>query len=79
MKVRDRKKYKVTTNSQHQQPLYENMLARNFATDRPNQASVQDISQFQLPLEVRRLLLTYKQQGYRPSFIYLWDSTDFSP
>jgi len=44
VKVRYRKKYKVTTNSQHQQPVYQNMLARNFATDRPNQVSVQDIT-----------------------------------
>ena len=44
MKIRYRKKYKVTTNSQHQQPVYEDVLVRYFATDRPNQAYVQDIT-----------------------------------
>ena len=39
-----RKKYKVTTNSQHQQPVFENVLARQFTAGRPAQAYVSDIT-----------------------------------
>lgn len=42
--VRCRKKYKVTTNSKHKQPVFDNVLQRNFATERPDQAYVQDIT-----------------------------------
>ena len=33
--VRHRKKYKVTTNSNHQQPLFENVLDRQFSVSGP--------------------------------------------
>ena len=36
--VRHRKKYKVTTNSNHQQPLFENVLDRQFSVSGPDQA-----------------------------------------
>jgi putative transposase len=42
--VRYRKRYKVTTNSNHKQPLFENVLNRQFKVDRPNQAYVSDIT-----------------------------------
>lgn len=42
--VRYRKKYKVTTNSHHKKPLFENILNRRFTTTRPNQAYVSDIT-----------------------------------
>ncbi|HAT6977416.1 TPA: IS3 family transposase [Legionella pneumophila] len=42
--VRYRKKYKVTTNSNHKQPVYENVLNRQFHTDKPNKAYVSDIT-----------------------------------
>ena len=42
--VRCRKKYKVTTNSKHKQPVYDNVLDRNFETTAPDQAYVQDIT-----------------------------------
>ncbi|HDV5785672.1 TPA: IS3 family transposase [Legionella pneumophila] len=42
--VRYRKKYKVTTNSNHKKPLFENVLNRQFKVDRPNQAYVSDIT-----------------------------------
>lgn len=42
--VRYRKKYKVTTNSNHKKPLFENVLNRQFRMTRPNQAYVSDIT-----------------------------------
>lgn len=37
MQVRHRKKYKVTTNSNHKQPVFENRLNRQFDVANPNQ------------------------------------------
>ena len=42
--VRYRKKYKVTTNSNHKQPVYDNVLERGFDVAQPNQAYVADIT-----------------------------------
>lgn len=42
--VRYRKKYKVTTNSKHKQPVFENKLNRQFIVEKPNQAYVSDIT-----------------------------------
>ena len=42
--VRYKKKYKVTTNSDHNKPLYKNELEQNFTTEQPNQALVGDIT-----------------------------------
>ena len=42
--VRYKKKYKVTTNSDHNKPLYKNLLEQNFTTEQPNQAFVGDIT-----------------------------------
>lgn len=44
VKARYRKKYKVTTNSKHQQPLFENVLNRQFVMERVNQAYATDIT-----------------------------------
>ncbi len=44
VQVKHRKKYKVTTNSNHKQPVYENVLDRQFDVDRPDQAYVGDIT-----------------------------------
>ena len=44
VQVKSRKKFKVTTNSDHDQPLFDNILNRNFAPNGPNQAYVQDIT-----------------------------------
>ena len=44
VQVKRRKKYKVTTNSNHKQPVYENVLDRKFDVDRPDQAYVGDIT-----------------------------------
>ena len=38
--VRYRKKYKVTTNSNHQHPIYENVLQRQFTVSQPNKVYV---------------------------------------
>lgn len=38
--VRYRKKYKVTTNSHHQRPIYDNVLQRQFTVDKLNKAYV---------------------------------------
>lgn len=42
--VRYRKKYKITTNSNHKKPLFENVLNRQFKVGGPNQAYVSDIT-----------------------------------
>ena len=42
--VRYKKKYKATTNSDHNKPLYKNELEQNFTTEQPNQALVGDIT-----------------------------------
>lgn len=42
--VKYRKKYKVTTNSNHKKPIFENVLNRQFSIDKPNKAYVSDIT-----------------------------------
>lgn len=42
--VRYRKRYKVTTDSNHSKPLFENVLDRGFDVERPNMAYVGDIT-----------------------------------
>jgi len=44
VKARYRKKYKVTTNSGHKQPVFENVLEREFTSAGPDQAYVSDIT-----------------------------------
>jgi putative transposase len=44
VQVRYRKKYKVTTNSNHKQPVYDNLLVRRFDVDAPNEVYVSDIT-----------------------------------
>jgi transposase InsO family protein len=44
IQARYRKKYKATTNSNHQQPVFDNLLARQFDVDRPNAVYVSDIT-----------------------------------
>jgi transposase InsO family protein len=44
VKVRSRKKFKVTTNSNHKQPVFENVLGRDFDIKEPDIAYVQDIT-----------------------------------
>ena len=45
--VKRRKKFKVTTDSNHAKPLFDNVLDRDFASDVPDQAYVQDITYIQ--------------------------------
>lgn len=42
--VRYKKKYKATTNSEHNKPLYKNELEQNFTVEQPNRALVGDIT-----------------------------------
>jgi len=42
--VRYKKKYKVTTNSEHKKPVYKNELKQNFRYEKPDQAYVGDIT-----------------------------------
>lgn len=42
--VRYRKKYKVTTNSNHKKPVFENVLNREFSPQAPDRAWVSDIT-----------------------------------
>ena len=44
IQVRYKKKYKVTTNSNHKQPVFDNVLNRQFDVEATNQAYVQDIT-----------------------------------
>ena len=44
LKAIAKKKYKVTTDSEHNKPIYENILKRNFITTAINQKWCQDIS-----------------------------------
>lgn len=44
VKVKQRKKYKVTTNSNHDNPVFDNILKRNFDVNKPNTAWVSDIT-----------------------------------
>jgi putative transposase len=42
--VRYKKKYKATTNSDHDKPIYQNELKQNFAVESPDKAWVVDIT-----------------------------------
>lgn len=44
VKARYRKKHKVTTNSDHKQPVFDNVLSREFTTAQPDQAYATDIT-----------------------------------
>ena len=44
VQVRHRKKYKVTTNSNHKQPVFENLVKRDFDIDQPDQVYAADIT-----------------------------------
>lgn len=44
VKVRYQKKFKVTTNSNHKQPLFDNLLNRAFDVDQANKVYVSDIT-----------------------------------
>lgn len=44
VQVRYKKKYKSTTNSNHKQPVFENVLNREFQVDSPDQAYAGDIT-----------------------------------
>jgi len=44
IQVRHKKKFKVTTNSNHKLPLFENLLDRQFDVEQPNQVFASDIT-----------------------------------
>ena len=44
VQVRYRKKHKVTTNSNHKQPVFDNLLKRDFDAKQPNQVYASDIT-----------------------------------
>ncbi len=44
IEVRHRKKYKVTTNSNHQQPVFENLVQRQFDVSKIDQVYAADIT-----------------------------------
>ena len=44
VQVKHRKKYKVTTNSNHKQPVFDNVLNRQFDVAQPDQVYVGDIT-----------------------------------
>ena len=44
VQVRHRKKYKVTTNSNHKQPVYDNLVQRQFDVAQPDQVYASDVT-----------------------------------
>ena len=44
VRTRYRKRYKITTNSDHHYPVFDNLLNRQFVVTQPNQAYVSDIT-----------------------------------
>ena len=48
LKARVRKRYKVTTDSDHDQPIAANLLQQDFTADRPNQRWVGDTSELRM-------------------------------
>ena len=48
LKARVRKRYKVTTDSDHDQPIAANLLRQNFTAERPNQRWVGDTSELRI-------------------------------
>ena len=44
VKVKHKKKYKVTTNSNHKQPVFDNLLEREFTVEKPDQVYASDIT-----------------------------------
>ena len=44
VQVRHKRKFKVTTNSNHKQPVFENLVNRAFEVDRPDQVYASDIT-----------------------------------
>jgi putative transposase len=48
LKARVRKRYKVTTDSDHDQPVADNLLRQDFTADRPNQRWVGDTSELRI-------------------------------
>ena len=44
VQVRHRKKFKVTTNSNHKQPVFDNLVNRQFTVDQPDQVYVSDVT-----------------------------------
>ena len=42
--VRNRKKYKVTTNSNHKQPVFDNLVSRQFDVDKKDSVYAGDIT-----------------------------------
>jgi transposase InsO family protein len=48
LKARVRKRYKSTTDSDHQQPIAANLLQQDFTADRPNQRWVGDTSELRI-------------------------------
>ena len=48
LKARVRKRYRVTTDSDHDQPIADNLLQQDFTADRPNQRWVGDTSELRI-------------------------------
>ena len=44
VKARQKKKYKVTTNSNHNHPIFENLVNREFDVERPDEVYASDIT-----------------------------------
>ena len=44
VQVRQRKRYKMTTNSNHKQPVFDNLLARQFDVAQTNQVYAADVT-----------------------------------
>jgi len=42
--VRHKKRYKITTNSEHKQPIFENLVQRQFDVEQPDQVYAADVT-----------------------------------
>jgi hypothetical protein len=69
VKARYRKKFKVTTNSDYKQPMFDNVLARDFSAAEPDQVYVGDSNLAGHPRQCNVLLpgLNAKTNSLEPS------------
>lgn len=57
LKAKQGKRYKHTTNSNHNKPVAKNILDRNFTMNKPNQAWLCDITSIKVNQQVELVLL----------------------
>jgi putative transposase len=66
LQARVRKRYKVTTDSQHDQPIADNLLRQDFTAERPNQRWVGDTSELRIGDQGKGVLSLCTLPGEEP-------------